>query len=321
MTRAFIFPGQGSQFIGMGQDLYNNFPDAKHIFDEVDDALDQKLSTLMFEGDAAELNMTENTQPALMAVSLAVMAVLKNKSGLNLEDVCDYVAGHSLGEYSALASAGVISVAQTATLLKIRGQAMQRAVPLGEGTMAAILGLDYSDVESIADQATIEINKNDEGYTCEVANDNSVGQVVISGSQLAVERAVDLATEKGAKRAVILPVSAPFHCSLMKAAADEMQAALADVEFQKPQVPVVANVTASAVADPAQLKSLLIDQITGIVRWRESVIWMGDNNVDSMIEVGAGKVLSGLIRRINKEISCEAVGSVEQVEALIPKLS
>ena len=265
--------------------------------------------------------MTENTQPALMAVSLAVMNVLKNQAGLKLDNICNYVAGHSLGEYSALASAGVISVAQTAKLLKTRGQAMQRAVPLGEGTMAAILGLDYGDVESIADQATVEINKNDEGYTCEIANDNSIGQVVISGSQLAVERAVDLASERGAKRAVILPVSAPFHCSLMKAAADEMQAALSDVEFQKPQVPVVANVTANAVEDPAQLKSLLIDQITGIVRWRESVMWMDENGVDSMVEIGAGKVLSGLARRINKEISCEAVGSVEQVEALIQKLS
>lgn len=321
MARALIFPGQGSQFIGMGQELYNSFADAKNIFDEVDDALGQKLSTLMFEGEESELNLTENTQPALMAVSMAIISVLKNQAGLELKNIASYVAGHSLGEYSALASAEVLSVAQTAKLLKLRGQAMQRAVPVGQGTMAAIIGMDFSDVESIADQATIEMKKENDSLTCEAANDNSVGQVVISGSQLAVERAVDIATEKGAKRAVILPVSAPFHCSLMQPAADEMKAALEQAEFNAPIVPVVANVTAQAESDPAALKSLLVDQITGVVRWRESVLWMGDNNIDEMIEIGAGKVLNGLARRINKEISCESVGTVEQVNTLIEKLA
>ncbi len=322
MTRALIFPGQGSQLIGMGQDLYNSFPDAKHVFDEVDEALGQKLSTLMFTGDEADLNMTENTQPALMAVSMAIINVLKKQGGVDLSNACAFVAGHSLGEYSALAAAEVSSIAQTAKLLKLRGQAMQRAVPVGEGTMAAIIGLDFSDVQSIADQATLEINQGkDTSYTCEIANDNSTGQVVMSGSQLAVERAVDIASDKGAKRAIILPVSAPFHCSLMQPAALEMKMALEDAEFKTPIVPVVANVTAQAQSDATQLKSLLVDQITGLVRWRESVLWMSDNGVDEMVEIGAGKVLNGLVRRINKEISCESVGTVEQVNTLIEKLS
>ena len=276
----------------------------------------------MFEGEESELNLTENTQPALMAVSMAVMAILKNKAGLDLKENAAYVAGHSLGEYAALAAADVLSVAQTAKLLKLRGQAMQRAVPVGEGAMAAIIGQDFGDVESIAHQATIDINEgSDATLTCEVANDNSVGQVVISGSQLAVERAVDLATQNGAKRAVILPVSAPFHCSLMQPAAQEMREALAEVQFNAPCVPVVANVTAQAENDPEVLKSLLVDQITGVVRWRESVLWMSDNGIEEMVEIGAGKVLNGLIRRINKEISCDNVGNLDQVTAYIDKLS
>lgn len=319
MTRAFIFPGQGSQFVGMGKDLFDAFPEAKETFQEVDDALDQKLSDLMFAGEATDLNLTENTQPALMAVSMAVVNVLKKQGGISFAENCSFVAGHSLGEYSALTAAQAISLGDTAKLLKHRGQAMQRAVPVGEGSMAAILGMDFDDVKSIADQATVEIDK--DGIKCETANDNSVGQVVVSGSTLAVERAVDLATEKGAKRAVILPVSAPFHCSLMAPAADEMSVALADTDIKAPCVPVVANVTAQGENDPDIIRQLLVDQITGMVRWRESVLWMGDNGVDEMVEIGAGKVLNGLIRRINKEISCSSVGTVEQVEELIQKLA
>ena len=322
MARTFIFPGQGSQFIGMGKDLYDNFPDAKVVFDAVDDALNQKLSTLMFECDESELNLTENTQPALMAVSLAIVNILKQQGHIDLKKACTYVAGHSLGEYSALASAEVVDIAQTARLLKLRGQAMQRAVPVGEGTMAAIIGPDFKDVQSIAEQATFDLKDNvQKGLTCEVANDNSIGQVVISGSQLAVERAVDLATQNGAKRAVILPVSAPFHCSLMQPAADEMKLALSEAEFKTPLVPVIANVTAKAENNPETLKNLLVDQITGVVRWRESVQYMVEHNITEMVEIGAGKVLNGLVRRIDKSIECSSVGTVEQIEELIKKLS
>ncbi len=318
MSRAFIFPGQGSQFIGMGKDLAESFPEAKAVFQEVDDALGQDLSGLMFAGDEVDLNMTENTQPALMAVSMAVVNVLKKQGGIDMAGACSYMAGHSLGEYSALTAAGTLELATTAKLLKLRGQAMQRAVPVGVGSMAAILGLDFDDVKVIADKATAQA---DEGLMCEAANDNSVGQVVVSGSAAAVQIAVDLATEAGAKRAVILPVSAPFHCSLMQPAADEMKAALADAKFSAPIVPIVANVTAKGEGDADTLRDLLVDQITGMVRWRESVLWMGGNGVTEMVELGAGKVLSGLVRRINKEISCESVGTPEQVEVLITKLS
>lgn len=315
MTRAFIFPGQGSQFIGMGKDLADAFPEAKATFQEVDEALEQDLSALMFAGDEADLNMTENTQPALMAVSMAVVNVLKNQGGIKLEDACAFVAGHSLGEYSALAASGALELSQTAKLLKIRGQAMQKAVPVGEGSMAAILGLSFEDVQKIADTA----NAQDLGV-CEIANDNSDGQVVVSGNKAAIEKATELAGAAGAKRAVILPVSAPFHCSLMAPAAQAMSTALADSNIRPPCVPVVANVTAKAESDPSDIRRLLVDQITGMVRWRDSVTWMGDNGVTDMVELGAGKVLSGLVRRINKEINCESVGTPAQVEALIEKL-
>lgn len=313
MTRAFIFPGQGSQFIGMGKDLAEAFPEAQQTFQEIDDALGQDLSGLMFAGDEADLNLTENTQPALMAVSMAVVNVLKKQGGVKFEEVSRFVAGHSLGEYSALAASGAIELAQTAKLLKHRGQAMQKAVPVGEGAMAAILGLDFEVVKNIANQANAE-------KVCEVANDNSVGQVVVSGYKEGVEKATALATEAGAKRAVILPVSAPFHCSLMAPAAQAMSYALADTDIRPPCVPVVANVTAQAESEPSDIRRLLVDQITGMVRWRDSVNWMGDNGVTEMVELGAGKVLNGLVRRINKDIACESVGTPEQVEAFIETL-
>lgn len=315
MSRAFIFPGQGSQFIGMGKDLAESYNEAREIFEMVDDALSQNLSKMMFDGDANDLNMTENTQPALMAVSVAVMRALETQGGVDLASSAKFVAGHSLGEYSALTAAGAFDVAQTAKLLKLRGQAMQKAVPVGVGAMAAILGLSFDDVASIAADAS------QEGNTCEAANDNSVGQVVVSGHKDAVERAVAIASERGAKRAVILPVSAPFHCALMQPAADAMQDALADAEIKAPIIPVVANVTAAATSDADEIRSLLVEQVTGMVRWRESVLYMGAQGVSEMVELGAGKVLSGLIRRIDREISCTSVGTPEQIDALIASLS
>ena len=300
---------------------YNRYPDPKQRDLKSVIALEQKLSAMMFSGEASDLNMTENTQPALMAVSVAIINILK-ANGIQLEEHCAYVAGHSLGEYSALTAAGAIDLGDCAKLLKHRGQAMQRAVPVGVGTMAAIIGLDFADVKSIADQATSDVNEGDTtDLTCEAANDNSVGQVVVSGSVLAVERAVSLASENGAKRAIILPVSAPFHCSLMQPAADEMLAALGDVDIKSPVVPVVSNVTAQAETDTATIQDLLVKQITGMVRWRESVLWMGNNDVTEMVEIGAGKVLNGLVRRINKEVTVSSVGTVDDVEALMKQLS
>ncbi len=313
MTRAFIFPGQGSQFPGMGRDLAEAFPEARHVFEEIDDALDQKLSKIIFEGPESDLNLTENTQPALMAVSMAVIRVLEKQGGFSLKNCCAYVAGHSLGEYSALTAAGTFDLATAAKLLKLRGQAMQRAVPVGMGAMAAILGLDFEDVKTIAAAAShTEI--------CTAANDNSPGQVVVSGHKGAVEAAMALATERGAKRALLLPVSAPFHCPLMQPAADEMATALAAATMNAPRVPVVANVTASAVTDPSAIRDLLVQQVTGIVRWRESVTWMKQNGVDEMIELGAGKVLSGLVKRIEADVATSSVGTVAQVDDLIEKL-
>ena len=302
MTTAFIFPGQGSQFVGMGKDLYDNFAESRAVFDTVDEALGEKLSATIFDGPEDALNLTANTQPALMAVSVAAFEALKVR-GLGVEDAA-FVAGHPLGEYAALTVAGALKLEDTARLLRLRGSAMQQAVPVGEGAMAAILGLDFEDVQTIASEAS-----------CEVANDNSVGQVVVSGSVAAVNAAVELATEKGAKRAVTLPVSAPFHCTLMSPAAEAMQAALAGTNIAAPAVPVVANVTASATQDPEAIRGLLVDQVTGMVRWRESVTYMKGQGVTEMIEIGAGKVLCGLIRRIDKEITTQAIGTAEQVEA------
>jgi [acyl-carrier-protein] S-malonyltransferase len=313
MTRAFVFPGQGSQFIGMGKDLAENFSEAKEVFQEVDDSLSQKLSALMFDGEEADLNMTENTQPALMAVSVAVARVLESQGGITIKDYAKYVAGHSLGEYSALTAAGVIAISDCAKLLKLRGTSMQKAVPVGVGSMAAVLGLDFDVVAEIAKEAA-------QGEICAAANDNSDGQVVVSGHKAAVERAVALASEKGAKRAVILPVSAPFHCDLMAPAAEAMSPALADTTFNAPAVPVVTNVTADAQSAPETLKSLLIDQITGMVRWRESVLYMKEQGVEEMVELGAGKVLCGLARRIDRSIACTNAGTAEDIDALIVKL-
>jgi [acyl-carrier-protein] S-malonyltransferase len=309
--RTFVFPGQGSQFTGMGKDLAEAFPAARAVFQEVDDALSQNLSKIMFEGPESDLNLTENTQPALMAVSVAVARVLQEaKPDLFTPAHCAFVAGHSLGEYSALTAAGSFSLADAARLLKLRGQAMQKAVPVGIGAMAAILGLELPDVTEIAKAAS-----NHEIVSA--ANDNSFGQVVVSGHKAAVEKAVALATERGAKRAILLPVSAPFHCALMQPAADAMRDALAAIDVKAPSVPLVANVIAAEVTDPAQIKNLLVDQVTGMVRWRESVMYMKTRGVSETVELGAGKVLTGLTKRIEGDMTGRAVGTPKDIEEFL----
>jgi len=313
MGRAFVFPGQGSQAVGMGRELAEAFAPARHAFEEVDDALGQHLSRLMFEGPEGDLTLTENAQPALMAVSLAVVRTLQQEGGLALVDHADFVAGHSLGEYSALAAIGTLEMADAARLLKRRGLAMQQAVPVGDGAMAALLGLDLEAVRTIAEEAA-------QDQVCAPANDNAPGQVVLSGHREAVERAIALGAERGARRSVMLPVSAPFHCALMAPAADVMAEALAEVTIQPPLLPVVANVTARPAADPESIRRLLVEQVTALVRWRESVLFMKEQAVDSLVELGAGKVLSGLARRIDKEISATAVGTPAEVEALLKQL-
>ncbi|MDP7151336.1 MAG: ACP S-malonyltransferase [Paracoccaceae bacterium] len=304
MTKAFVFPGQGAQSIGMGKALADAYPAARAVFDEVDEALGEKLSDLIWEGDAETLTLTQNAQPALMATSLAAMRALEAE-GVAITDAV-FVAGHSLGEYSALAAAGSLSVADAARLLRTRGAAMQKAVPVGVGAMAALLGLDFEAAMEVAKEAA-------QGEVCQAANDNDPGQVVVSGHKDAVNRAVDLAKEKGAKRAVLLPVSAPFHCALMEPAAREMAIALEDVDINRPAVPVVANVVAEAIKDAATLRSLLVQQVTGSVRWRESVLWMAEHGVTEIWEIGAGKALSGMIRRIDRSITCKAVGTPEDI--------
>lgn len=312
--RSFIFPGQGSQQVGMGTDLWKTFPEAREVYEEVDESLGQNLSKIIFEGPEGDLNLTENTQPALMATSIAVVRVLEKQGGFRLADKCAFVAGHSLGEYAALTATGALSLADTARLLKLRGQSMQKAVPVGVGAMAAILGLDLEPVQAVAKDASTK------SETCQCANDNSPGQVVVSGHKQAVERAAALATQRGAKKAVMLAVSAPFHCDLMKPAAEIMSRALEEADMRKPLIPVVCNVTAQAENDPAKLKTLLVDQVTGMVRWRESIIWMKQQGVQEMYELGSGKVLSGLVKRIEKDVSCESIGTPEQIETLIGKL-
>ena len=313
MAKAFVFPGQGSQAVGMGKALAENFPAARACFDEVDAALSQKLSSLMFEGPEAELTLTANAQPALMAMSMAVLRVLQKEAGLDLKRDAKFVAGHSLGEYSALAAAGSLTLADAARLLRIRGDAMQKAVAPGEGAMAALLGIEFGPAVAVATEAAREMWA--DGGICQAANDNGGGQVVISGTKAAVERAMELAKLKGAKRAILLPVSAPFHCALMAPAADAMAAALADVTLNAPVVPVVVNVLAKPLSDPEEIKKRLIEQVTGTVRWRETIAFMAHEGVDVFYEIGAGKVLSGLIKRIAPAASGTAVGTPEDVAA------
>ena len=308
MSIAFLFPGQGSQQVGMGAGLAQSFPAARAVFDEVDDALGQKLSHLMWEGPEAELTLTENAQPALMAVSLAVVRVLMAEHGIAVTTAA-YVAGHSLGEYSALAAAGTFSLADTARLLKLRGQAMQRATPVGTGAMAALIGLDWEAAASVAREAAA-------GEICQVGNDNAPGQVVVSGHRGAVERAIDIARSRGARRAMLLSVSAPFHCALMQPAAEVMEGALDDVAMQPPVVPLIANVTAGPLTDPAAIRASLVRQVTGTVRWRESVQFMAAEGVQFFAELGSGKVLSGLARRIAPEAAAASSGTPEEIAAL-----
>ncbi|HEV7251098.1 MAG TPA: ACP S-malonyltransferase [Shinella sp.] len=312
MSVAFTFPGQGSQAVGMGKDLAETFPEARAVFAEVDEALGQNLSAILFEGPEETLTLTANAQPALMAVSIAVMRVLEAR-GLSLKDQVSYVAGHSLGEYSALCAAGTFSLADTARLLRIRGNAMQSAVPVGEGAMAAIIGLEQADVEAVCREAS-------KGGSCQIANDNGGGQLVISGSKPAVEVAARLATEKGAKRALMLTVSAPFHSALMAPAADAMREALANVAAKAPVVPVVANVRAAPVSDPQEIVRLLVEQVTGQVRWRETVEWFARNDVTTLYEVGSGKVLTGLARRIDKSVTGIAINTPADIDSALAAL-
>ena len=307
---AFTFPGQGSQAVGMGRDLAEAYPEARAVFEEVDDALGFALSAIMFEGPDETLRLTENAQPALMAASIAVIRVLEAR-GVTIAENASYVAGHSLGEYSALCAAGTFGLADTARLLQTRGRAMQQAVPVGQGAMAAILGLDMDTVREIASTAA-------ESAVCDVANDNSPGQVVISGEAAAIERAMELAKARGAKRALPLPVSAPFHCALMQPAAEAMQAALAAVDMKAPVVPVVSNVLAAPITDPAEIRRRLVEQVTGMVRWTESVTWLaGEGGVSELYELGTGKVLTGLAKRISGDVSARAIGTEADIEAFI----
>ncbi len=306
MTTALVFPGQGSQSVGMGRTLYDSFDASRAVFDEVDEALGEKLSALIFEGPEDRLTLTENAQPALMAVSMAAIRALEAE-GFSVETAA-YVAGHSLGEYSALAAVGALSIGQTAKLLRIRGNAMQEAVPSGAGSMAAIIGLDAEAVAKLCEDAA-------EGEVCEPANDNGGGQIVISGNAAAIDRAIALAQERGAKRALPLSVSAPFHCRLMQPAADRMAEALADAEILVPRVPVVTNVTAGPTSDPVEIRERLVRQVTGQVRWRESIEWLAANGVNSLVEIGSGKVLTGLARRIDRSLEGRAIGTADDVRA------
>ncbi|PZQ83351.1 MAG: [acyl-carrier-protein] S-malonyltransferase [Ancylobacter novellus] len=308
MSSALVFPGQGSQAVGMGRALADNFAVARAVFEEVDEALGEKLSAIMWDGPIETLTLTANTQPALMAASMAALRVLEAEAGVNLARDAAFVAGHSLGEYSALAAAGSLSLADTARLLRLRGTAMQAATPVGTGAMAAILGLDFDKVAAVAAEAA-------QGEVCEVANDNAPGQVVVSGHAAAVERACEIAKREGASRAILLTVSAPFHCSLIASAADAMREALAKVAVHAPKVPLVANVTAAPVTDPNEIRALLVKQVTSTVRWRESVTFMAEQGVTRLVEIGTGKVLSGLTKRIARQVASANVGTPEEVAA------
>ena len=310
MSCALIFPGQGSQTVGMGRDVAAAFNSAKEVFEEIDDALGQNLSKIIFNGPDEDLILTENAQPAIMAVSLAVLRVLSVDGGIDISKIATHVAGHSLGEYSSLAASGCFKIDETAKLLKIRGRAMQEAVPVGKGAMAAIMGLDLADTVSIALEAS-------GSGICAAANDNAPGQVVISGDKVSVERAIQLAKKQGAKRAINLPVSAPFHCDLMKPAADIMTDALASISISEPSVPLVSNVTANVVTDISLIPKLLVEQVTGMVRWRESILTLKSLGVKTMVEVGVGKVLSGLNRRIDKDIISIQIGTPEGIEEFL----
>ena len=310
MTTAIIFPGQGSQTVGMGRDLHDAFPAARAVFEEVDEALGESLSGLIFEGDEDELTLTRNAQPALMAVSVAAIRALEAEGAWRLGERTAFVAGHSLGEYTALAAAGCLALPDAARLLRLRGEAMQAAVPVGAGAMAALIGADLAQAEEIAEAAAA-------GEVCVVGNDNAPGQVVVSGAASAVERAVALAPEHGIRRAVMLPVSAPFHSPMLSPAAEAMAAAFAEVSFMPLAVPAVANVTARPVHEASEVPALLVRQVTAMVRWRESVLHMAAEGVDTLIEVGAGKVLTGLARRIDRSLAASSVGTVEDVNALL----
>jgi [acyl-carrier-protein] S-malonyltransferase len=312
MKRAFVFPGQGSQAPGMGRDLAEAFSAARLLFEEVDDALSQRLSRLMFEGPESDLTLTENAQPALLAASLAVIRVLEAEAGFDISSLA-YVAGHSLGEYSAHAAAGTFSVADAVRLVKRRGQAMQTAVPVGEGAMAALLGLDIDAARQVADGTA--------GHgVCVVANDNCPGQIVVSGHAEAVRKAVELAAERGARRSIMLPVSAPFHCPLLAPAAEVMEEALGKVELQTPRVPVVANVTAAPTLDPHEIRELLVEQVIRMVRWRETVLLFKEREVEEVVEIGAGRVLAGLVKRIDRDLPASSVGTAAEAEALMKRL-
>jgi [acyl-carrier-protein] S-malonyltransferase len=313
MAVAFTFPGQGSQAVGMGKALAENFPEARAVFAEVDEALGAKLSRIMWEGPAETLTLTENAQPALMAVSMAAVRVLEAR-GVDIGKRVAYVAGHSLGEYSALAAAGTLKLADAARLLRTRGRAMQEAVPVGVGAMAALIGMDYDTAREVASAAA-------EGEVCDVANDNGAGQVVVSGNKAAVERALEIAKAKGAKRAILLPVSAPFHCALMAPAARVMDQALGTVTLSKPVVPVVANVLAGPVSDPQEIHRRLVEQVTSMVRWRESIAWLSGAGVTLFVELGAGKVLSGLAKRIAEGAETLTVGAPDDIDAATARLA
>jgi [acyl-carrier-protein] S-malonyltransferase len=315
MKRAFVFPGQGSQAVGMGRDLAAAFAPARRLFEEIDDALSQKLSLLMFEGPESDLTLTENAQPALMAASLAVIQVLETEGGVTLARHAVLIAGHSLGEYSALAAARAISVGDGARLVKLRGQAMQQAVPVGDGAMAALLGLDVEDAQAVAAEASLGEAARPE--VCAVANDNAPGQVVISGHRAAVERAIAIARLRGARRSIALPVSAPFHSPLMAPAAEAMEQALGAVALRAPVVPLVANVTAGLTRDPAGIRRGLVEQVTAMVRWRESMLFLKAAGVEEVIEIGAGRVLAGLVRRIAPDLAARSVGTAAELDALM----